>query len=88
MFLSACHNGFTGTIKKIHGDDKIKRFLFSLGCAEGDEVALISVLGGNYIVGIKDSRYALDKSLAGKIELSHHGQRRRSRHGRTNYHAE
>ncbi|HHT21031.1 MAG TPA: ferrous iron transport protein A [Tissierellia bacterium] len=69
MLLSTCHSGTTGVIKKIHGDDKIKRFLFSLGCAEGDQLALISVLGGNYIVGIKDSRYALDKSLAGKIEL-------------------
>lgn len=73
MFLSTCPSGYSGTIKKIHGDEKIKRFLFSLGCAEGDQVALISVLGGNYIVGIKDSRYALDKSLAGKIELSHQG---------------
>lgn len=69
MYLTACQNGQSGIIKKIHGDDKMKRFLFSLGCAEGDEVALISVLGGNYIVGIKDARYALDKHLAGKIEL-------------------
>ena len=79
MFLSTCHNGYIGTITKIHGDDKVKRFLFSLGCAEGDEVALISVLGGNYIVCIKDSRFALDKSLAGKIELSQPGFRRRHR---------
>lgn len=79
MFLSTCQSGYTGVIKKIHGDDKIKRFLFSLGCAEGDELALISVLGGNYIVGIKDSRYALDKSLAGKIELNASGLRRRRR---------
>lgn len=69
MYLSSAPAGSRAIIEKIHGDDKMKRFLFSLGCAEGDEVALISVLGGNYIVGIKDSRYALDKSLAGKIEL-------------------
>lgn len=30
MFLSTCHNGYIGTITKIHGDDKVKRFLFSL----------------------------------------------------------
>lgn len=69
MYLNTCRAGQAGTIKRIHGDEKMRRFLFSLGCTEGDHVSLISVLGGNYIVGIKDSRYALDRELAGKIEL-------------------
>lgn len=69
MYLSACRCGDIRTIKKIHGNAKEKHFLFSLGCGEGDEVALINILGGNYIVGIKDARYALDKKMAAKIEL-------------------
>ncbi|OHW61994.1 FeoA domain protein [Andreesenia angusta] len=61
--------GHTGVVKSVSGDPKTKKFLFTLGCSEGEEITLVSVLAGNYIVGIKDSRYAIDKKMAGTIEL-------------------
>lgn len=62
--------GYVGLIKSVAGNDKIRKFLFSLGCSEGEEIALISILAGNYIINIKDSRYAIDKKMAQAIELA------------------
>lgn len=69
MKLSTATNGLTAQIKEISGDVKVERFLFSLGCSEGEEITLISKLGNNYIVNIKDSRYAFDKKIAESIQL-------------------
>ena len=55
-------------IKKIKNtDQELKKFLFTLGCYEGESITLISVLAENYIINIKDSRYSIDKELAKAI---------------------
>jgi ferrous iron transport protein A len=54
-------------IKKITGNDETKRFLNSLGLVIGESIKVISELGGNLIISVKDSRVALDKSLASRI---------------------
>lgn len=67
------HKAKPGDIKKIKtisGNEKIRKFLFTLGCSEGEEITLISILGGNYIIGLKDSRYAIDLNMAKSIELA------------------
>lgn len=69
MTLSKAKAGYTAQIKKVSGSDKICKFLFSLGCSEGEEITLISVLAGNYVISVKDSRYAIDKKMATAIEL-------------------
>lgn len=69
MLLSKVKPGSKSLIKKVSGTDKICDFLFTLGCNEGEEITLISVLAGNYIVNIKDNRYAIDKKMAKSIEL-------------------
>lgn len=69
MPLSKAKAGQTAQIKTVSGNEKTKRFLFSLGCSEGEEITLISVLSSNYIISIKDSRYAIDKRMAQAIEL-------------------
>ncbi|HAS73764.1 MAG TPA: ferrous iron transport protein A [Clostridiales bacterium UBA8960] len=70
MLLSKAKIGQTKSVVKIEGKDKIKKFLFSLGCSEGEEITLISILAGNYVVNIKDGRYALDESMAKSIVLA------------------
>lgn len=67
MVLSKVEIGQTVVVKGIEGKDKMKKFLFSLGCYEGEEITLISVLAGNYVVNIKDSRYAIDAKMAKSI---------------------
>ncbi|ABW20246.1 FeoA family protein [Alkaliphilus oremlandii] len=69
MLLSKVEIGSTFNIRSVEGTDKLKKFLFSLGCFEGEEITLISKLAGNYIVNIKDSRYALDEKMAQSIVL-------------------
>lgn len=48
-------------------DDEMKDFLFTLGCYEGEEITVISILADNYVVSIKDARYSIDRELAEAI---------------------
>nr|WP_295969983.1 FeoA family protein [uncultured Bacillus sp.] len=67
MDLTDAKVGQTVTVKAIEGKEKVKKFLISLGCFEGEQITLISILAGNYIINIKDSRYALEKKIAKTI---------------------
>ena len=67
MDLADVGFGQTVTVKEIEGKEKVKNFLVSLGCFEGEQITLISRLSGNYIVNIKDSRYAIEKMNAKSI---------------------
>ncbi|MBU3143238.1 FeoA family protein [Clostridium sp. CF012] len=69
MLLSKAKIGDTFNIKQVEGKEKVKKFLFTLGCFEGEEITLISKLAGNYVVNIKDSRYALDENMAKSITI-------------------
>lgn len=56
------------TIKEVNTDDEeIKEFLFTLGCYKGEEITVISVLGENYVIVVKDARYSIDTELAEAI---------------------
>lgn len=48
-------------------DEDLKNFLFTLGCYEGEIVTVLSVLGDNYVISIKDARYSIDRDLAEAI---------------------
>ncbi len=67
MPLSMTKLGEPNSIKKINGKDEVKRFLESLGFTVGTYVTVISQLGGNMIVSVKDTRVAIDKSMANRI---------------------
>ena len=54
-------------IKKITGRDDVRQHLAELGFVVGGEVRVISELGGNLILSVKDSRIALDKTMAMRI---------------------
>jgi len=44
-------------------------FLFTLGCYEGQRVHVLSSLGDNYVIHIKDARYSIDQALARAIRI-------------------
>lgn len=69
MKLSKAKIGDTYRVESISGKEKIVKFLFTLGCYEGEEVTLVSKLAGNYVLNIKDSRYAIDEGMAKGIAL-------------------
>lgn len=67
MPLGMSSAGDTNIIRKIIGKCEVRRHLAELGFVVGEEVTVISELGGNMILSIKDSRIALDKAMAMRI---------------------
>ena len=67
MPLSVANAGGTFHVCKLSGKDETQRFLESLGFVVGATVTVVSEIGGNMILKVKDSRIALDKKMAGRI---------------------
>lgn len=67
MPLSMIEAGKESTIVKIGGKEEVRLFLEKLGFVVGASVTVISEVGGNLIVNIKDSRVAIGKDMANKI---------------------
>jgi len=67
MPLSMASVGEKNCITKITGKDEVKQHLAELGFVVGGEVTIISIIGGNMILSIKESRIALDRTLANRI---------------------
>ena len=67
MPLGMASVGDTNTIVKITGRDEVRQHLAELGFVVGEEMTVVSQLGGNMILSIKDSRIALDRTMAMRI---------------------
>ena len=59
--------GEENIIKKIGGSADVKRHLENLGFVPGGAVTVISTIGGNLIVNVKEARVAVSKEMAQKI---------------------
>ncbi len=67
MPLSMMNIGERGKVVKINGKDETRRFLENLGFVQGSEVTVVSEISGNMIVDVKDTRVAIDRSMANRI---------------------
>ena len=67
MPLSMVNAGEANVIKKIGGKEKTRKFLENLGFVTGGTVTVVSEIGGNLIVNVKDSRVAIGRDMASKI---------------------
>ena len=67
MPLTMVPTGDPNVIKKIGGKEETRRFLENLGFVTGGMVTVVSEIGGNMIVNVKDSRVAIGKDMANKI---------------------
>ena len=67
MPLGMANVGDVNIIKKINGRDEVRQHLAELGFVVGTEVTVVSELGGNLILHVKESRIALDKTMAMRI---------------------
>ena len=56
-----------GKDRRGHCDPQTRRFLENLGFVAGSVVTVVSEIGGNLIVNIKDTRVAIGKDMANKI---------------------
>ena len=69
MPLTMAKSGERVTIKKITGKDEIRQHLAELGVVVDSDITVVSEIAGNLIVQVKDSRIALDKSMANRIMI-------------------
>ena len=67
MPLSMVKEGEPNVIKKVGGKEETRRFLENLGFVTGGTVTVVSQMGGNMIVNIKDSRVAIGRDMANRI---------------------
>lgn len=67
MPLTMVKEGEPSVIRKIGGREETRRFLENLGFVTGGTVTVISEIGGNIIVNVRDSRIAIGKDMANKI---------------------
>ena len=67
MPLTMANIGETNTIKRVGGNEETRRFLANLGFVVDAEVTVLSAIGGNVIVNIKDSRVAVNADMARHI---------------------
>lgn len=67
MPLTLASVGEENIIRKVGGNPEVKKHLEDLGFVAGGEVTVISAIGGNLIVNVKDSRVAISREMAGKI---------------------
>ena len=56
-------------IRKIGGSPEVKKHLEDLGFVVGGFVTVVSSMGGNLIVNIKESRVAISREMAQKIMI-------------------
>lgn len=59
--------GEENIIRKVGGNAETKKHLEDLGFVVGGTVTVVTSMGGNLIVNIKDSRVAISREMAQKI---------------------
>ena len=69
MPLTMAKTGESVTIRKITGKDEIRQHLAELGFVVDSDVTVVSEIAGNLILQVKDSRVALDKTMANRIMI-------------------
>ena len=69
MPLTMARPGETVVIRKITGRDEVRKHLAELGFVVDESVTVISEMAGNLILQVKDSRVAVDRTMANRIMI-------------------
>ena len=56
-------------IQKVGGNEETRRFLANLGFVTDAEISVVSAIGGNVIVNVKDARVAVNQDMARHIMI-------------------
>ena len=67
MPLTLAAIGEESMIQRVGGKPEVRAHLENLGFVSGGMVTVISTMGGNLIVNVKESRVAISREMAGKI---------------------
>ena len=69
MPLTMARPGETVVIRKITGSDEVRQHLAELGFVVDESVTVTSEMAGNLILQVKDSRVAVDRTMANRIMI-------------------
>lgn len=69
MPLTFASPGEENMIRKVGGNPEVRAHLENLGFVVGGAVTVVSTIGGNLIVNVKESRVAVSKEMAQKIMI-------------------
>ena len=69
MPLTFAAVGEENTIVKIGGKPEVKKHLENLGFVVGGTVKVVSAMGGNLIVNVKEARVGISQEIAQKIMM-------------------
>lgn len=67
--LTMAKTGETVTIRKITGKDDVRQHLAELGFVVDSDVTVVNEIAGSLILQVKDSRIALDRTMANRIMI-------------------
>lgn len=67
--LALAEVGAENIIKRIGGKQEVKAHLQTLGFVVGGAVTIVSAMGGDIIVNVKDARIAISREMAQKIMI-------------------
>ena len=69
MTLTLAAVGEENIIRKVGGNPEVRAHLENLGFVSGGNVTVITTMGGNLIVNVKEARVAISKERASKIMI-------------------
>ena len=69
MPLTLANVGEESIVRKVSGNPEVRKHLEDLGFVAGGAVTVVSSLGGNIIVKVKESRIAISEEMARKIMI-------------------
>lgn len=69
MPLTLANMGEEQIIRKVGGSPEVKKHLEDMGFVPGGNVMVVSALGGNVIVKVKEASVAISEEMARKIMI-------------------
>ena len=69
MPLTLANIGEENLIHRVGGNAEVKKHLEDLGFVAGGTATVVSALGGNLIVKVKEARIAISEEMARKIMI-------------------
>lgn len=69
MPLTFANVGEENMIRKVGGGAETRKHLADMGFVAGGNVTVVSTIGGNLIVNVKESRVAISREMASKIMI-------------------
>ena len=67
MPVAMANIGDVNIIRKITGQDEVRKHLAELGFVVGEPISVVSELGGSLILSVKDNRIALNRDMAMRV---------------------